>query len=53
MDLADCVTPEALLAEIHKLRDGVFPIPVPIEAWALSLDITAIKALETEGLKAG
>ena len=53
MDLADCVTPEALLAEIHKLQEGEFPIPVPIEKWALALDIIAIKALETEGFEGG
>jgi hypothetical protein len=53
MDLADCVTPEALLTEIHKLQAGVFPIPVPIHEWALALDITAIKALETEGFQGG
>jgi Zn-dependent peptidase ImmA (M78 family) len=53
MDLADCVMPEALLAEIHKLQTGVFPIPVPIEEWALALDITAIQALETKGFEGG
>lgn len=53
MDLADCVTPEALLTEIHKLQAGVFPIPVPVDEWALALDITAIKALETEGFEGG
>lgn len=53
MDLADCVTPEALLTEIHKLQAGVFPIPVPIDKWALALDITAIKALETQGFEGG
>ena len=53
MDLADCVTPEGLLAEIHKLQAGVFPIPVPIDEWAFALDITAIKALETEGFQGG
>jgi len=53
MDLADCVTPEALLTEIHKLQGGVFPIPVPIHEWALALDITAIIALETEGFQGG
>lgn len=53
MDLADCVTPEALLTEIHKLQAGVFPIPVPIDTWALALDITAIQALETEGFEGG
>jgi hypothetical protein len=53
MDLADCVTPEALLSEIHKLQAGQFPIPIPIDAWALALDITAIKALETEGFEGG
>jgi hypothetical protein len=53
MDLADCVTPEALLSEIHKLQAGVFPIPVPIDQWALALDITAIKALEAEGFEGG
>lgn len=53
MDLADCVTPEALLTEIHKLQGGVFPIPVPIREWAFALDITAIEALETEGFEGG
>lgn len=53
MDLADCTTPEALLAEIHKLQAGAFPIPVPIDQWALALDIIAIKALETEGFEGG
>jgi Zn-dependent peptidase ImmA (M78 family) len=53
MDLADCVTPEALLTEILKLQGGVFPIPVPIHEWALALDITAIKALETQGFQGG
>jgi hypothetical protein len=53
MDLADCTTPEALLTEIHKLQAGVFPIPVPIDQWALALDITAIKALETESFEGG
>lgn len=53
MDLADCVTPEALLTEIHKSQRGAFPIPVPIHEWALALDITAIAALETEGFQGG
>lgn len=53
MDLADCITPEALEAEIHELQVGVFPIPVPIDEWALALDITTIKALETEGFEGG
>ena len=53
MDLADCPTPEALLTEIHKVQKGVFPIPVPVDAWALALDITAITALETEGFEGG
>lgn len=53
IDLADCVTPEALLAEIHKLQGGMFPIPVPIHEWALALDISAINALETEGFQGG
>ena len=53
MDLADCVTPETLLAEIHKLQGGVFPIPVPIDEWALALDISAIMPLETEGFEGG
>jgi hypothetical protein len=53
MDLADCTTPEALLIEIHKLQAGAFPIPVPIDEWALALDITAIEALETEGFEGG
>jgi Zn-dependent peptidase ImmA (M78 family) len=53
MDLADCTTPEQLLTEIHKLQAGAFPIPVPIDEWALALDITAIKILETEGFEGG
>jgi hypothetical protein len=53
MDLADCATPEALLAEIHKLQAGAFPIPVPIDEWALELDIAAIQVLETEGFEGG
>ncbi len=53
MDLADCTTPEALLTEIHRLQAGTFPIPVPIDEWALALDITAIKALETDGFEGG
>ena len=53
MDLADCTTPEQLLAEIHKAQSGVFPIPIPIDEWALALDITAINALETEGFEGG
>ncbi len=53
MDLADCTTPEALLGEIHKLQSGSFSIPVPIDEWALALDITDIKALETEGFEGG
>ena len=53
MDLADCTTPEKLLTEIHKLQEGAFPIPVPIDEWASALDITAIKALETEGFEGG
>lgn len=53
IDLADCTTPEKLLVEIHKAHAGVFPIPVPIDAWALGLDITAITALETEGFEGG
>jgi len=53
MDLADCTTPEALLAEINKLQVGLYPIPVPIHFWAMALDITAITALETEGFEGG
>jgi hypothetical protein len=53
MDLADCTTPEALLAVIHKQQGGAFPIPVPVEEWALALDITAIEDLETEGFEGG
>src|SRR5579859_1785246 len=53
MDLGDCATPEALLATIHKLQNGVFPIPIPIEEWAAALDITAIEAMETEGFEGG
>lgn len=53
MDLADCVTPEAILIEISKLQGGTFPIPIPIDVWALALDITAITALETEGFEGG
>ena len=53
MDLADCVTPEALLSEIQKLQGEVFPIAVPIEEWAMALDITAIEVLETEGFEGG
>lgn len=53
MDLADCTTPEALLAEINKLQAGVYPVPVPIHFWAMALDITAITALETEGFEGG
>lgn len=53
IDLADCATPEALLEEIHKLQAGAFPIPVPIDEWALALDITAIEALEAEGFEGG
>jgi Zn-dependent peptidase ImmA (M78 family) len=53
IDLADCTTPEALLATIHKLQAGVFPIPVPVEEWALALDIIAVEALETEGFEGG
>jgi hypothetical protein len=53
MDLADCTTPEALLATIHKLQGGQFPIPIPIEDWAAALDITAIAPLETEGFEGG
>ena len=53
MDLADCATPEALLSEIHKLQSGTFSIPVPIDEWAFALDITDIKALETEGFEGG
>jgi Zn-dependent peptidase ImmA (M78 family) len=53
IDLADCITPEALLAEIHKLQAGAFPIPVPVDEWALALDISAITALETKGFEGG
>ena len=53
MDLADCTTPKKLLTEIHKLQEGTFPIPVPIDEWALALDISAIMALETEGFEGG
>jgi len=53
IDLADCATPEALLLQIHKIHGGDFPIPVPIDQWALALDITAIDALETEGFVGG
>jgi Zn-dependent peptidase ImmA (M78 family) len=53
MDLADCVTPEALLTEISKLQGDTFPIPVPIDTWALALDIAAITALKTEGFEGG
>jgi len=53
MDLADCATPEALLTEIHRLQAGAFPIPIPIDEWALTLDIAAIQALETEGFEGG
>jgi hypothetical protein len=53
MDLADCATPEKLLSEIHKLQAGTYPVPIPIEDWALALDITAIEALETEGFEGG
>jgi Zn-dependent peptidase ImmA (M78 family) len=53
MDLADCATPEALLSTIQKLQAGTFPIPIPVEQWAAALDITAIKALETEGFEGG
>ena len=53
MDLADCATPEALLTEIHRLQAGAFPIPIPIDEWALTLDIAAIQALDTEGFEGG
>jgi Zn-dependent peptidase ImmA (M78 family) len=53
MDLADCATPESLLAAIHKLQNGVFPIPIPVEEWAAALDIVAIEAMETEGFEGG
>ena len=53
IDLADCTTPEALLAAIHKLQGENFPIPIPVEAWAAALDITAIEPLETEGFEGG
>ncbi|MBU8541765.1 ImmA/IrrE family metallo-endopeptidase [Falsiroseomonas tokyonensis] len=53
MDLADCATPEAMLAEIEKLQAGAFPIAVPIEDWAAALDIAAIETLETEGFEGG
>jgi len=51
MDLADCGAPEALLAVIEKLEGPGYPVPVPIEAWALALDITAINALEADGFE--
>jgi len=53
MDLADCTTPEALLATINKLQAGKYPIPIPIEDWALKLDIIGIESLETEGFEGG
>jgi len=53
MDLSDCATPESLLAQIQKLQAGAFPIPVPIEEWALALDINGIEALETDGFEGG
>lgn len=53
IDLADCVTPEALLTTIHRLQGGAFPIPVPVEEWATRLDIIAIESLETEGFEGG
>jgi Zn-dependent peptidase ImmA (M78 family) len=53
MDLGDCATPESLLATIHTFQEGVFPIPIPVEEWALQLDIIAIEAMETEGFVGG
>jgi Zn-dependent peptidase ImmA (M78 family) len=53
MDLADCATPDTLLSTIHQLQEGVFPIPIPVEAWAAELDIVAIEAMETEGFEGG
>jgi hypothetical protein len=53
IDLADCATPQSLLTTIHKLIGGVFPVPVPVDEWALKLDIEAIEALETEGFEGG
>jgi Zn-dependent peptidase ImmA (M78 family) len=52
MDLADLVSPEQMVQGIlHLVPD--LPIPVPIEELARALDITEIKALETQGFEGG
>lgn len=52
IDLADFDSPEQIIQGIiHQVSD--LPIPVPIDDLALMLDITDIKALETQGFEGG
>lgn len=51
MDLADCVSPEALIDVILKHHPGWVP-PVPIKLLAKNLGIGEFRDLEVDGLKA-
>jgi Zn-dependent peptidase ImmA (M78 family) len=52
IDLADFVSPEQIIQGIIKLIPDL-PIPVPIDDLARMLDITDIKALESQGFEGG
>jgi Zn-dependent peptidase ImmA (M78 family) len=52
MELADLGNPDQLAAAILRQIPDL-PIPVPVEAIARALDITGIRALETEGFEGG
>lgn len=52
MELADCATPELLVATILKQVPDL-PIPVPVETIARELGISDIKRLSTEAFEGG
>lgn len=52
IELADCGSPEKLIAEILR-QVPEMPIPVPIEELAAAVDITAIHRMTTNGFEGG